>query len=275
MKKNSHLILLMVCGTVFCAQSKSFAGEACQELVAKLAKLDVNQSTELINSRVNKPYSKLYAECDKLNTFNGQPLPLFQGKRLKCSTDANRVDFIRKFPDGTIVFRSKMGVDADGSPFSQSASWPNQPHTSLHYDTGSKDFVNAEDVSFVVIPQNDDKFRASFGKDTGVVPGDLALVVKGNQCSFAVIADQGPAYRIGEASMKTHEELGNPQCKIKGQHPCKQLKAGGGGISIDSGVTYILFPRSRPKPLNAATVSAVTAKDGKAKTLEFLDKFQQ
>jgi hypothetical protein len=170
-----------------------------------------------------------------------------------------------------------MGVDADGSPLSQSPgrSPADQPHTSLHYDTGPEDYVNAEDVSFVVIPQTKEKFRASFEKDTGVGLGDLAVVVKGNQCSFAVIADKGPAYRIGEASMKTHEDLGNPQCIIKDQHPCKKLKAGGNGISIDSGVTFILFPKSRPKPLNAATVTAVTAKEGAAKTLEFLDKFQQ
>jgi hypothetical protein len=274
--KNSLLILLVVCGAVFCLPRTSSAEETCRTLAAKLANLDVDKSTELINSRVNKPYSKLYAECDRLNAFNGQPLPRLQGRRLKCSTDANRVNFIRKFPDGTIVFRSKMGVDADGSPVSQSPnrSPADQPHTSLVYDTGPNDYVNAEEVSFVVTPLTSTNFRTSFKQDTGVRLGDLAVVVRGERCSFGVIADEGPAFRIGEASIKAHEDLGNPQCKTPGQHPCMKLKSGGNGIGIESGVTFILFPQSRPKPLNAATVSAVTAEKGAAKTVEFLDKFQ-
>lgn len=135
MKSNTKLplsVLLFACSAV-CPPNISFADETCRTLATKLANLDVNKGTELVNSRVGKPYSKLYAECDRLNTFNGQSLPRLGDRRLKCSTDANHVDFIRQFPDGTIVFRSKMGVDADGSPVSKSqfANPADQPHTSL------------------------------------------------------------------------------------------------------------------------------------------------
>lgn len=101
------------------------------------------------------------------------------------------------------------------------------------------------------------------------------MVIKGERCSFGVIADEGPAFRIGEASIKAHEELGNPQCKNPGEHPCRKLKAGGSGVGIATGVTFILFPKTRPSPLNAATISAVTAEKGARKTAEFLDKFHK
>ncbi|MGZ8908130.1 MAG: hypothetical protein ACXW1U_20695 [Methylobacter sp.] len=212
-----------------------------------------------------------------MNTFNGHSLPHLGNHRLKCSIEQNQVDFIKKFPDGTIVFRSKMVVDADGSPVSQSpnASPADQPHTSLTYDTGPNDYVSAEDVSFVVTPLSSTKFKTSFKQDTNIKLGDLALVIKGERCSFGVVTDEGSAFRIGEASIKAHEELGNPQCKNPGEHPCKKLKAGGNGVGIASGVTFILFPKTHPSPLTAATVSAVTAEKGAAKTAEFLDKFQK
>lgn len=279
MKNNTQysFFTLVACVAISCLPRLSFADEACEILTTKLASLDVDKSTELINSSVGKPYSKLYGECDKLNTFNGKSLPRFNGRRLKCSTDANHVDFIRKFPDGTIVFRSKMGVDADGSPVSKSrfASPADQPHTSLTFDTGRNDFVNAEDVSFVVIPQTSKTFRTSFKQDSGIRLGDLAVVIKDKRCSFGIVADEGPAFRIGEASIKAHEELGNPQCKTSGEYPCMKLKAGGNGVGIASGVTFIIFPQSRPSPLNASTVSTVTAEQGTAKASEFLGKFQR
>jgi hypothetical protein len=270
-------ILLFACSTVLTLPNTCLADATCQALATKLANLDLNKGTELVNSIVSKSYTSLYGACDTGNTFNSKSLPTFNGRRSKCSTDPNRVDFIRKFPDGTVVFRSKMGVDADGSPVSKSqfASPADQPHTSLTYDTGLNDFVNAEDVSFVVTPKTSTNFKTSFKKDSGISLGDLAVVIKGDHCSFGLIADEGPAFRIGEASIKAHEELGNPQCKTPGQHPCMKLKAGGNGIGIGSGVTFILFPRSRPSPLDAATVSALTAEKGATKTTEFLDKFQQ
>lgn len=122
-KSNFHAFILIASIGVFTSvPNVSFSIDSCQTITAKLTNLNIYKGSELINSRVNKLYSKLYKECDKLNTFNGQPLPIFNHRRLKCSTDPNNVDFIKKFPDGTIVFRSKMGVDADGSPVSRSSN---------------------------------------------------------------------------------------------------------------------------------------------------------
>ena len=267
----------LVTALVLATGGGASAAASFASLAPLLASLDLDRGTELVNSRVGKTYRSLYKTCDSADTFNGALLPRFNGRRLKCSTDPNHVDFIRKFPDGTIVFRSKMGVDADGSPVSQSpnASAADQPHTSLHYDTGTADYVNAEDVSFVVVPQSKASYRAAFKADSGIGLGDLAVVIKGGKCSFGLVADEGPAYRIGEASMKAHEDLGNPQCKVPGEYPCKRLKAGGNGVGIAAGVTYIIFPNSRPSSLKGSSVSSLTARLGSEKAAEFLAKYRK
>jgi hypothetical protein len=252
------------------------ADDLCAALSAKLASLDLEKGTELVSSAAGKTYRSLYNECDTSDTFSGKALPMLAGRPLKCSTDPNHVAFIRKFPDGTIVFRAKMGVDADGSPASQGAfaSVADQPHTSLTYDGHPTEYVNAEDVSFVVVPQTRAAYKVSFKGDTGIGLGDLAVVMKGGACSFGVVADEGPAYRIGEASMRAHEDLRNPQCRTAGEHPCLHLKAGGNGVGIAAGVTYIIFPGSRPSPLASGTVSAVAAEKAGARAMDFLGKFQ-
>lgn len=255
----------------------AWAEVSCADLVSKLTSVDLSRGGELINSQVGVSYTKLYKECDTSNTYNGKTLPMLGSHQLKCSTDPNRAKFILKFPDGTIMFRSKLGVDADGSPVSQSpgASPADQPQTSLKFENPPKNSVNAEEYSFVVVPQNKAGFKAKFKTDSGIGLGDLAVVIKGDKCSFGFVADQGPPYRIGEASMKTHEDLGNPQCKNVGEHPCTKLKAGGNGVGIGSDVTTIIFPGTRPTPLNEATAGQVSRQLASEKALSFLDQFQQ
>ena len=249
------------------------AAENCVSLLVKLAALDYSKGVEVKNSKVNKTYKSVYAKCDANDKFNGKALPSFNGKPLRCSTDPNRLAFMKKFSDGTIVFKSKLSVDADGSPVSQSAaaSAADQPHTSLTYDTTPTEYVNAEDVSFIVIPLTSSKYKTSVKIDTGAKLGDLAAVFYNGHCSFGVIADEGPAYRIGEASLKTHEELGNPQCKTPGQHPCLKIKAGGDGVGIEAGVITMVFPGSRPAHLSSATISVDATSLAIEKATKFLN----
>jgi len=235
-----HHCFAAICTALLITAAPAAASELCDVLAGKLANLDLAKSEELVASQAHTTYKKLYAECDSGDAFNGKSLPMFDGRPLRCSTDRNRATHIRKFPDGTIVFQAKMSVDADGSLASRgpNASATDQAQTWPTFDQGSADhFVNAEEVSFVVVPQASERFRTNFRGDTGIGKGDLAIIMKGSRCSLGVVGDTGPSFRIGEGSIKAHEDLGNPQCKVAGQHPCQKLKAGGSGVGIGGEVT--------------------------------------
>jgi hypothetical protein len=220
-----------------------------------------------------KSWKALYDECDTKNVFGGKALPIRAGRRLRCSDDPNRVSGISKYPDGTVVFTAKMAVDADGSPVLGGSGWPNDVETWLEFDPGSEThFVNAEEVPFVVIPQAVPHSGLSFGRDTGIGKGDLAVVTRDGKCSFGIVGDIGPWFRLGESSLRAHDELGNPQCEVFGEHPCRKLK-NGSGVGISSGVTYIVFPHTRPRPLLSQTINSVAVSEGAEKVKSFVASY--
>lgn len=243
--------------------------QTCSTIVAGLAALKPGEPL-LVQGGQGKAWKTLFDECDRFDTFAGLRLPKYKGRQLRCSTDQNQVEFLNHYADGTVVFNAKASVDADGSPVVGGSGWPNNVQTWLTFDKGSQDhFVNAEAVPFIVIPIDVPKVGMSLMTDTGIGKGDLAVVVKGERCSFAVVGDAGPWFRLGEVSLRAHEDLGNPQCAVTGQLPCRHLK-GGSGIGIPSNVTFIVFPGSRPKPLLSQTVNAVVAQEVGKRALQFL-----
>lgn len=243
--------------------------EACAAIVAGLSTLKAGEALVASHSG-GKTWKRLYDDCDASNTFAGQALPLHAGKRMRCSTDPNRVALVSKYPGGTIVFKAKMSVDADGSPVIGGSGWPNNVQTWLTFDTGSAEhFVNAEEVPFIVVPLAVPGTQISFRQDTGIGKGDLAVVVRGEQCSFGVVGDAGPWFRLGEASLRTHADLGNPQCLVPGQHPCQKLR-GGSGVGLPSGVSYLVFPGTRPQPLLSQTVNVVAEQQAARLAVEFV-----
>ena len=230
----------------------------------------LSNGSPLLAGQTGKTYKQLYDECDRNDVFAGKSLPDSAGHPQRCSTDPNRVESVTKYPDGTIAFKAKMSVDADGSPVVGGSGWPNNVETWLEFDRGSAfHFANAEEVPYVVVPNPVPGGNISFQRDAGIRRGDLAVVLKGGKCSFGVVGNSGPWFRLGEASMRSHEELGNPQCKNPAEHPCRKLR-GNGGIGIESGVTYIVFPGTRPHPLLSQTVNTVAAEQGAAKAKTFL-----
>ena len=243
--------------------------QTCTAIVSGLVTLKPGEPL-LAQGSQGKTWKSLYDECDRSDTFAGFPLPAHNGRPLRCSTDRNQVAFLNRYADGTVIFNAKAAVDADGSPVVGGSGWPNNVQTWLTFDRSSQDnFVNAETVPFVVFPLADPKAGVSLMKDAGIGKGDLAVVVKGDRCSFAVVGDAGPWFRLGEASLRTHEDLGNPQCAETGQSPCRRLKKGS-GVGIASDVTYIVFPHSRPKPLLSQTVNAVVEQSAGERALQFL-----
>jgi hypothetical protein len=256
-----QLAVLIVAGVLGTCSLASAAG--CERLVRSLSEINIEDASELaVSASPGTTYKQLFDECDAGNRFAGRKLPVLQGMKQKCSDDKNNVRYVRRFNDGTIVMNAKMSVDADGSPVAAgpNASPSDQAMTWLEFDGESEHhFANSEDISFVVIPFDDPKAGISFQKDTGLGQGDIALIVKDRHCSIAVIGDSGPYFKLGEASLKAHEDLGNPQCAVAGQHPCRKLISGGWGRSIAGDVTYVLFPGTRPKRLLSQTVDQVAA----------------
>ena len=251
------------------ARVEATPAQTCTAIVSALAKLKPGEPL-LAQGGQGKTWKALFDDCDHSDTFAGRPLPAHNGRALRCSTDRNQVAFLNRYADGTVVFNAKAAVDADGSPVVGGSGWPNNVQTWLTFDRGSQDnFVNAEAVPFIVMPLASPKAGPSLMKDTGIGKGDLAVMVKGERCSFAVVGDAGPWFRLGEASLRAHEDLGNPQCAVVGQSPCRRLKRGS-GVGIPSGVTYIVFPRSRPKPLISQTVNALVERAAGERALEFL-----
>lgn len=260
------------------------ADAVCDKLVAALSHLKQPNGKDLAVSTIpGKTYKQLFDECDANDNFAGQPLP----NKNKCSTDKNSVAFLKLFTGAsgkTVVFRAKAAVDVDGSPASNLGNPNDQTSTSLFFDQGSEDVTaNAEEVPFVVIPQESFKstpkrkhifYNTFFGRDTGAKTGDLAVAVRDTFCSFGVVGDTGPEFRLGEASMKTHNELNNPQCENLNEHPCLHVKHDGDGKGIDgSAVTYIIFPGSRPAKLISQTVVDVAGKAARDRALKFIAEF--
>ena len=241
--------------------------QTCQEIVSRLPRLSGGADLVAQNTG-GRTYKELYDECDRRDRFAGAALPTFRGRPLKCSTD-NRVDLLKQFSDRTIVFRAKAAVDADGSPASTGpgASPTDQTETWLTFDAGSnRHFVNAEDVPFVVVPTPFQAKNIPFLGDTGLGKGDRAVAVNGNRCSFGVVGDAGPYFRLGEASIATPTDPCHPQGAVAGQRPSGGPRpAGAGWAWVPADLRQL--PGHADEPLLArSTRSAGSAAAGRALT---------
>ena len=260
-------LVLAACLGASHAHAQTDLSAVCKTLASRIAAL--HGGAALIARGANVSYQSLFAACDARDLYNGKPIPPSMGHPQRCSTDPNHAAYVDKYPDGTIVFSAKADVDADGSKYACGAGWPNLCPTSLTFDKGTeRKSVNAEDTPFVVEPGNMPG-AISFSRDSGIGAGDLAVVVSGDKCSFGVVGDSGPYFRLGEISLKAQGDIGNPQCAVAGQYPCTKL-IDRDGRGIGSGVVEIIFPHSRPKPLFSQNVNEVAAKLGAERILSFL-----
>jgi hypothetical protein len=182
---------------------------------------------------VGQKFAARFRECDTGNTCDGKPM------KFGCSSDQNRNSALLKLRGGTIFYDGKMGLDADGSPFSQKTpGQTDQPETSLRYPLPKQPSINADRVPFIVIP------LGGFGSAMGVRVGDVAAVVHGGKRVFAVVADQGPVCKLGEGSIQLHESLNHPVCKARAPNgDCTKLRNAG----IERDVLYFIFPGTRDK----------------------------
>jgi hypothetical protein len=182
---------------------------------------------------LDQKFHMRFDECDKHDLCDGQPLVY------KCSTDPNRNTVFLKLADGTIFYDAKMGIDADGSYLAKNApGMTDQGETSFRYPASDRPSLDADKVPFIVVPGLD------FERPLGIEAGDIAAVVYEDHLAYAIIGDHGPKCKIGEGSIRLHEQVGHRGCKKRNnQGICISAEKN----SIERNVLYFVFPGSKSK----------------------------
>lgn len=176
---------------------------------------------------LDEDYRAQFDRCDRENIFRGVAMTGFR----RCSTDPNRVRALLKFPNGTIFFESKMGLDIDGSHKACTdpslvdlcATWFEWPNL-----TGNARFVDSDKFPYAVIPIAGGGTSAAreFRDKTGVGRGDLGVVVFRDKVVPVFVADGGPRNKLGEGSAALFRELGEDRCREMGPGVhCKRYRA--------------------------------------------------
>jgi hypothetical protein len=158
--------------------------------------------------------------------------------------DLSRCKALLLLPDGTVFWSSKMAIDADG-PAADSGRLSGsrldppdgQDDTSYHYPDNGLGLA-AEVVPYIVLP------GGTFGKDTGLELGDMAVVIFGDKMAAAVAGDIGPVKKIGEGSIRLHELLHppapDPCISRDANNNCQKVR----NASIGEDVLFFVFPGS-------------------------------
>jgi hypothetical protein len=101
--------------------------------------------------------------------------------------------------DGSVSWFGDMDIDCDGSGGNPHHDRFFQPDTTLHHDGKA---LNAEVVPFIVVPP--EIIRAV----PGIVMGCSAFCKYNNKSVPCIVGDQGPFFKLGEASPELARRLG-------------------------------------------------------------------
>lgn len=149
-----------------------------------------------------------------------------------------------------VYWHSKMAVDADGaSEAVRKQSSGSSPLTSLKFADHTP--LNAEIVPYFVAPFHDKRPDGaklypdgpwedsgdSFVADMKLQLGNLGVVIFKDKIAGAIFADEGPAMKIGEASIRVHERIRKPPLPWIGDPANKKLK----DASEDRDVLTLVF----------------------------------
>ena len=218
---------------------------------------------------LDEQYRKQFDDCDSRNYFNGINMALYKYK--SCSDDQNKLKALLKFPDGTIFFDSKMGLDVDGSwkACCEKPGLTDQCSTSYSFKGEKKNetacesykrglYVDADVYPYIVIPttvpnktfpnQNQAK---EFRNKTKTKIGDVGVVIYKNKMIPIFVADGGPHNKIGEGSAALFRELGETWCReFDGENHCIKYRRD----SIGDSVLFFIFPSSEISGFKNKTV---------------------
>jgi hypothetical protein len=158
--------------------------------------------------------------------------------------DPNKCKVLLQFGDEAIFWSSKMAIDADGPAAgrgrltgSQLDPDSGQDDTTLHF-SDTDDGLPSETMPYIVLP------GGTFRKNTGLVMGDVAVVIFRDKITAAICGDIGPSKKIGEGSIRLHEALHPPApdpCSLREPDgSCKRVL----NASIEEDVLVFAFPGS-------------------------------
>ncbi len=155
-----------------------------------------------------------------------------------AKTDPSRCKTLLKLPNGVLFFEAKMALCVDGSPRAKELDKTGLTETA--HSIGGKP-INAEVVSYVVIPRPDKTTGDDFLKDMGLAKGDLAMIIFGGKRCGAILGERGPEEKIGETSIYVHERLHELGAPLKNPWKTSAKKAIH-NVSVPSEVLYVIFP---------------------------------
>jgi hypothetical protein len=208
-----------------------------------------------LGTPISESYRAMFDTCDRTDTFGAVRFPIRTRtgaiRWYGCRSDPSRFSRFVEVPAAgsarrAVIFVAKLAHDLDGSPAACSGARgiTDQCGTSLMLDptrlhpcvipSPSRTAcvpVNADEIPYVVIPVaappgiDAREFRRRSGLDFG----DYGIVVAGGRTIPVIVADGGPAYKIGEGSTAL----------------LRALSSDGRPRTISSGVTFIMFPGSR------------------------------
>lgn len=166
---------------------------------------------------------------------------------------------LRRLPDATIAFVSKLAVDLDGSPFACSPDHGamDQCPTALMLPDGrgGETPIDADRIPYVVIPwEGPADVEGQFTALTGVRAGDFGYVVHDGVTVPVIVGDTGPFEKLGEGSIALHRALGRELCARRDRAGvCTQMVAP--MESIPGDVVTVLFPGSAREGVTPATIA--------------------
>jgi hypothetical protein len=191
-------------------------------------------------SPVNGNYSSQFSQCDD----PGPAQDMFEGHSVRlpnapdehqyylCSRDKSNLKALLQLAEGGVLWQSKMALDTDGSW----AAWNGMPGTTGQKETsvqwpgtvdGQAAQIDPDIYPYIVIPSavppkiadtignttEVTRLKSEFQTVTKVRPWNMGVVVFRDRWTPVFVADTGPFNKIGEASVRVFEELGQSRCK--------------------------------------------------------------
>ena len=179
---------------------------------------------------------------DTLRLLGQIPAKLASATQLPVAQFELQPKFLARLQTGEIYMDSELQLDTDGWPGGANGDGTHQSGTSWNYPGGDNP-INANEVPYYVLP------GGGWDAQQHVFLGDYAAVIYKTKLVFAVFADRGEPYRMGEGSIQLLRQLSFERINQDGSVH---------NIGTLPGVITIIFPgsgRNKNYPNQAALLT--------------------